>query len=290
MATENPSYSMEKTSAERRRERPHWVLDDAVYSIAALLLSVILIHSFWTLIIRPRAEAVLSQRVTVTNSSNVKAQVLQLRSVYVILKDSEQEVCVILGLWSLLLLGRQAQQTQKGRKLLDREYVKIADSQVVLPEDARVYSRPLEALPKEEQDGFLPRLLMVAYNRFGATRSVQDAAEAVRDECEFETASMDTKLSMVRFTAWAIPAVGFVGTVRGIGAALQEAQGAMGGDISGVTMGLGVTFNATLTALCSCIVVMFWMHQLQQYQDRLVLDARTYVDRQLLRKLRVVSK
>jgi biopolymer transport protein ExbB/TolQ len=190
----------------------------------------------------------------------------------------------------LLLLGRQAQQTQKGRKLLDREYVKIADSQVVLPEDARVYSRPLEALPKEEQDGFLPRLLMVAYNRFGATRSVQDAAEAVRDECEFETASMDTKLSMVRFTAWAIPAVGFVGTVRGIGAALQEAQGAMGGDISGVTMGLGVTFNATLTALCSCIVVMFWMHQLQQYQDRLVLDARTYVDRQLLRKLRVVSK
>ncbi len=92
---------------------------------------------------------------------------------------------------------------------------------------------------------------MVAYNRFGATRSVQDAAEAVRDECDFEVASMDTKLSMVRFTAWAIPAVGFVGTVRGIGAALQEAQGAMGGDISGVTMGLGVTFNATLTALVS---------------------------------------
>jgi biopolymer transport protein ExbB/TolQ len=290
MATENPTFTTEKTTAERRRERPHWVLDDAVYSIAALLLSVIIIHSIWTLIVRPRAEAVLSQRVTITNSSNVKAQVLQLRSVYVILKDYEQETCVILAMWSLLLLGRQAQQTQKGRTLLDRDYVKIADAQVVLPEDARVYSRPLEALPKDEQAGFLPRLLMVAYNRFGATRSVQDAAEAVRDECEFETASMDTKLSMVRFTAWAIPAVGFVGTVRGIGAALQEAQGAMGGDISGVTMGLGVTFNATLTALCCCIVVMFWMHQLQQYQDRLVLDARTYVDRQLLRKLRVVSK
>ena len=52
----------------KRRERPHWVLDDAVYSISALLLSVIVMHSIWTLIIRPRAEAVLSQRVTVTNS------------------------------------------------------------------------------------------------------------------------------------------------------------------------------------------------------------------------------
>jgi biopolymer transport protein ExbB/TolQ len=291
MATENAPLSMEKTTAEKRRERPHWVLDDAVYSISALLLSVIIIHSIWTLIIRPRAEAVLSQRITVTQAgSNVKAQVLQLRSVYVILKDHEQELCVILCLWSLLLLARQAQDTRLARQLLDRDYVKIGEGQVVLPEDARVYSRPLESLPPAEASRFLPRLLMVAYNRFGATRSVQDAAEAVRDECDFETAALDTKLSMVRFTAWAIPAVGFVGTVRGIGAALQEAQGAMGGDISGVTMGLGVTFNATLTALVSCIIVMFWMHQLQQFQDRLVLDCRSYVDRQLLRKLRVVSK
>jgi biopolymer transport protein ExbB/TolQ len=290
MATENAPLSIDKATAGRRTERPHWVLDDAVYSISALLLSVIIIHSIWTLIIRPRAEAVLSQRVVVTNSQNVKQQVLQLRSVYVILKDHEQEFCIILMMWSLLLLARQAHDTRLSRQLLDREYVKIGEGQVVLPEDARVYSRPLESMPKAEQDRFLPRLLMVAYNRFGATRSVQDAAEAVRDECDFEVASMDTKLSMVRFTAWAIPAVGFVGTVRGIGAALQEAQGAMGGDISGVTMGLGITFNATLTALVCCIVVMFWMHQLQQFQDRLVLDCRTYVDRQLLRKLRVVSK
>ena len=287
MATES-NLTLDKTAAAR--QRPHWVLDDAVYSISALLLSVIVMHSIWTLVIRPRAEAVLSQRITVVNKQDIKHQVIQLRSVYVILKDHEQELCVTLCMWALLLLGRQAWMTNKDRKLLDKDYVRLGEAQVVLPEDARVYSRPLENLPREEQDGFVPRLLMVAYNRFGATRSVQDAAEAVRDECDFEAASMDTKLSMVRFTAWAIPAVGFVGTVRGIGAALQEAQGAMGGDISGVTLGLGITFNATLTALVSCIIVMFWMHQLQQYQDRLVLDGRTYVDRQLLRKLRVVNK
>jgi biopolymer transport protein ExbB/TolQ len=290
MATENnPPYP--PAASDRRRDRPHWVLDDAVYSIAALLLSVIVIHSIWTLVIRPRAEAVLSQRIEMTQAgTNVKTQVLQLRSIYVILKDHEQELCITLMLWSLFLIARQGYETRKARQSLDRDYVKLGDGQVVLPEDARVYQRPLEALPREEQDNFLVRLLTVAYNRFGATRSVQDAAEAVRVECEFEAASMDTKLSMVRFTAWAIPAVGFVGTVRGIGAALQEAQGAMGGDISGVTMGLGITFNATLTALVCCIVVMFWMHQLQQYQDRLVLDGRTYVDRQLLRKMRVVAK
>ena len=120
MATENNApLSLDKT-AVKRMERPHWVLDDAVYSISALLLSVIVMHSIWTLIIRPRAEAVLSQRVTITNSSNVKAQVIQLRSVYVILKDHEQELCVILCMWSLLLLARQAYITQNDRKLLDK--------------------------------------------------------------------------------------------------------------------------------------------------------------------------
>ena len=65
------------------------------------------------------------------------------------------------------------------------------------------------------------------------------------------------------------------------------AQGALRGDISGVTLGLGITFNATLTALVSCIVVMFCLHQLQQAQDRLVLDARMYIDRRLIRNMRV---
>jgi hypothetical protein len=73
-----------------------------------------------------------------------------------------------------------------------------------------------------------------------------------------------------------------------MGAALQQAQSAVGGDITSVTLGLGVTFNSTLTALVMCIIVMFVMHQIQQAQDRFVLDARMYVDRRLIRQMRVV--
>jgi hypothetical protein len=60
---------------------------------------------------------------------------------------------------------------------------------------------------------------------------------------------------------------------RWSGAKLEEAQGALQGDVSGVALGLGVTVNATLTALVSSILVKFFLHQLQQAQDRLVLDA-----------------
>jgi biopolymer transport protein ExbB/TolQ len=261
---------------------------DALFSLAALLVSAILVQSLWATIIRPRAAAILAEPLVPQDQLKPGEIVTHnLRSPYVILKDYEQEAAVILMTWALALIAYQAAAVARNRRLLGKDYIDLGAGQVVLPDDARAYGRPIEALPREEQDMLLPRALMVALNRFGATRSVQDAAEAVRAECENELDRLDAQLSMVRFTAWAIPAVGFVGTVRGIGRALQEAQGALRGDISGVTQGLGITFNATLTALVCCIIVMFCLHQLQQAQDRLVLDARLYIDRRLIRNMRV---
>jgi biopolymer transport protein ExbB/TolQ len=294
---------------------------EAVFSVAALLISAIVIQTIYATVIRPRAAAILAEPVaapqeqahagqpeagtpaatpettpgatpsatpeTAPAATSATTPVRNLRSVFVILKDYEQEVALILATWALCLIGYQAGEVARNRRLLDKDYIELGEGRVVLPDDARAYGRPIEGLPRDEQEMLLPRALMVALNRFGATRSVQDSAEAVRAECENELDRLDAQLSMVRFTAWAIPAVGFVGTVRGIGRALQEAQGALHGDISGVTLGLGVTFNATLTALVACIIVMFFLHQLQQAQDRLVLDARMYIDRRLIRNMRV---
>jgi biopolymer transport protein ExbB/TolQ len=261
---------------------------EAIFSVAALLISAIAIQTIYATAIRPRAAAILAEPIVPQSQLKPGQPVTRnLRSVFVILKDYEQEVALILATWALCLIGYQAGEVTRNRRLLDKDYIELGEGRVVLPDDSRAYGRPIESLPRDEQEMLLPRALMVALNRFGATRSVQDAAEAVRAECENELDRLDAQLSMVRFTAWAIPAVGFVGTVRGIGRALQEAQGAIHGDISGVTLGLGVTFNATLTALVSCIIVMFFLHQLQQAQDRLVLDARMYIDRRLIRNMRV---
>jgi biopolymer transport protein ExbB/TolQ len=258
---------------------------DLLFSLGSLLVIAIVIQMFYATVIRPRAEVLLAAANKVDAAGNSDRS--NLRSVWVIVRDYEQEIAFILATWSIGLIIQQARAVGRDRKLLDNKYIDVDENHVVLPEDARAYARPLERLAPEEQDMFLPRALMVGLNRFGATKSVQDAAEAITDECEFEASRLDAHLSMVRFTAWAIPAIGFVGTVRGIGHALTEAQAALHGDISGVTLGLGVTFNATLTALSLSIVVMFCLHQLQQAQDRLVLDTRTYIDRGLIRHMRV---
>jgi biopolymer transport protein ExbB/TolQ len=157
----------------------------------------------------------------------------------------------------------------------------------ILPEDTREYVRQLEALPGPQQQSLVVRAAKAALARFGATRNVQDVSEAGHAVCAAEAERLDSELSMIRYIAWAIPAIGFIGTVRGIGNALAEAHKAVTGDISGVTEGLGVAFNSTLVALLLSLLLMFLLHYLQLAQERLVLDAETYLDNRLLRNLQV---
>ncbi|HHD56721.1 MAG TPA: MotA/TolQ/ExbB proton channel family protein, partial [Desulfobulbaceae bacterium] len=155
------------------------------------------------------------------------------------------------------------------------------------PEDVRELVRRLDEIPAGRRDFILPRALRSAIQRFGATRNVQDAATALNSVCDLEGERMESELSTIRYIAWAIPSVGFIGTVRGIGAALAQAPQAVEGDITGVTQSLGVAFNSTFIALVISIVLMFIIHQLQLMQERLVLDTETYGDHHLIARLRI---
>ncbi len=79
--------------------------------------------------------------------------------------------------------------------------------------------------------------------------------------------------------------MGFVGTVRGIGLALQGAELAVKGDTTAVTSGLGISFNSTLVALTLSILLMYILHEIQLAQERLVLDSENYVDEELVSRL-----
>jgi biopolymer transport protein ExbB/TolQ len=253
-----------------------------VFHMFALLISVILVHSIYLTVIRPNADAIiLEQRAAIeTNPDYIPEQ-----SFYVIVQDFEQESCLVLMLWAFSMLGYKSLAASRERKLLQQEFVPIAPGVKVLPEDAREYSRSIQALPDDERSLLLPRTLLSALGRFGATGSIQDVSSSAHTLIMTEADRLESELSMIRYIAWAIPSIGFIGTVRGIGAALAQAHRAVEGDISGVTESLGVAFNSTFIALLISIVLMFLIHQLQLSQERLVFETENYLDEHLIRHM-----
>ncbi|MEM9592944.1 MAG: MotA/TolQ/ExbB proton channel family protein [Acidobacteriota bacterium] len=255
-----------------------------VYQAASLILSLIVVHAVYVTIVRPRADAILADQIA---RMQADPDYVQERSLYVIVRDFEQEACFVLLFWALAILAYKGWASLREQRLLQVELVPVDEGTRILPEDSREYARQLEALPERQQRQLLPRALLTALQRFGVTRNIQDTSDTARALCEAESERLDSELAMVRYIAWAIPSVGFIGTVRGIGEALGQAHKAVEGDIAGVTQSLGVAFNSTFIALLISIVLMFVLHQVQLQQERLVHDAESYLDRHLIQHLRV---
>ena len=255
-----------------------------VFQALSLVVAAIIVHAVYVLVVRPKADAILGEERAMME---IDPSYVQERSVWVIIRDFEQETCIVLMLWAMAIMAYKGVLVAREHRLLEMDLVPVSEGTKILPEDAREYARQIQSLPDYQQRLLLPRSLLSALHRFRATRNIQDVSNTAHGVCDAESERLESELSMVRYIAWAIPSIGFIGTVRGIGEALGQAHKAVEGDIAGVTQSLGVAFNSTFIALLISIVLMFLLHQLQLQQERLVLDTETYLDHHLIQHLQV---
>ena len=254
-----------------------------VFQMFALIIAIIVVHAFYVSVIRPNAAQVIEEQ---NAAAAADPDYVRERRIPVLIKDLEQEACFILMFWALAIMGYKAVKIVAERRLLDVDLVPVADGMRILPEDTREFARQVQQLPDEQQRMLLPRALLNALRRFNSTHSIQDVSSSTNTICESEAERLESELSMIRYISWAIPSIGFIGTVRGIGEALAQADKAVQGDIAGVTQSLGVAFNSTFIALLISIFLMFLVYQLQLLQERLVFDTQAYCDDKLIRHMR----
>ncbi len=254
-----------------------------VFQLFALIIAVIVVHAFYVSVIRPNATEIIAEQ---NAAAAANPDYVRERRVSVLIKDLEQEACFILMFWALAIMGYKAVKIAGERRLLDVDLVPVAEGMRILPEDTREFARQVQQLPDDRQRMVLPRALLNALRRFASTHNIQDVSSSTHTIFESEAERLESELSMIRYISWAIPSIGFIGTVRGIGEALAQADKAVQGDIAGVTQSLGVAFNSTFIALLISIFLMFLVYQFQLTQERLVFDSEAYVDDKLIRHMK----
>ena len=253
-------------------------------TLVMLIATIVVVHGVYVSWVRP-----VGDELVAAEQARLKAdsEYVPKRSLLLTINAPEQEIEIIHFLWALLILGYKAVLVRRERQLLERELIHVPEGIKVLPEDAKDYARQLESLPAQDKPMLVVRALQRTLDRFSATRSIRDSAETSKSVCDSEADRLDSGLAMIRYIAWAIPAIGFIGTVRHIGDALLQAHKAVTGDISGVTSGLGIAFNATFVALLLTLILMFFLHQLQQSQEQFVHDTDHWIDQHLIRHMQV---
>lgn len=243
---------------------------------AALLLAASggAIHLLYVQVIRPRAEAAIeAARV---------AGVSTPREWTVILKDWEQEICLVLLVFCAIQILVRLWALASEQYLFGVDVLEAADEGAAPLADTL---DELETLPAAMSGTQLMGALKASLRRYRITGDVQNTSDAVQTSVEALGVRFEADNAMIRYIIWAIPSIGFVGTVRGIGQALSQADEALAGDIAGMTASLGTAFNSTLVALLASLVLMLLLHVLQRAQDRRLVDIQAYCEEFLLKRI-----
>ena len=198
----------------------------------------------------------------------------------VILKDWEQEICIILTIYCVVQIFIKLREITKEQYLFKVDL--FEDSEGSLQQDTLL---ELESLPEKISKTQLLETLKASLRRYQITGDVQNTSDAIQTSVDLLSLRLESENAMIRYIIWAIPSIGFIGTVRGIGQALSEADEALGGDITGMTASLGIAFNSTFVALLLSIVLMLLLHSLQRAQDRRLVDIQTYCEEFLVKRI-----
>lgn len=268
-----------------------------LFSVKGLIFSLGLIASFIFVgvlyggLIRPAAnKAALAQTYGLDGESSSYG-------IFIILKDYEQQVCLSLFVWGIMILVYKFIMVHSEAKTLTRFAPDSEDTQAEIDllcgarnisrERAETLSQAIDQKSESPdlKNKLLPYVMARGLERYHMTGNVPEATETIMGRLEVASEQQESELSMLRYLVWAIPSIGFIGTVRGIGVALHRADEALQGDISGVTNALGVAFNSTLVALIISIILMLLIHLLQGSQEGLILRLQTFCREQIIDKL-----
>lgn len=138
--------------------------------------------------------------------------------------------------------------------------------------------------------------ILIALSNLRNLGRVSDVDDILRSQAENDEAAMETSYHMLQGFVWAIPVLGFIGTVLG----LSQAIGAFGGvlatttDVSqlkpalqGVTVGLSVAFETTLHGLVGAMIIQLWLTALKVSEESFLDSCSEYCLRHVVGRLRL---
>lgn len=196
----------------------------------------------------------------------------------------EQAACYVCFVWAALILQSRYREALHQRTAFRMDLLPTEEGARILPEDARPLSRKLEHTTGR-RPFILANMIRLGLGKYAISKSATDVAEVVRNQADVELSRLVSGLATVQYLAWAIPAIGFVGTVRGLGGAFGADAPTIDAFTAQAKDQLKIAFDCTLVALLLSLALMYLLNVVQRSEETLVADAQEYCQEHLLLRL-----
>jgi biopolymer transport protein ExbB/TolQ len=196
----------------------------------------------------------------------------------------EQVACYVCFVWAALILQSRVREVWRQRTAFRMELLPTEEGARILPEDARPLARKVEMVTAK-RPFILANMIRLGLGKYAISKSATDVAEVVRNQADIEVSRLVSGMAVVHYLAWAIPAIGFVGTVRGLGGAFGADAPSIDAFTTQAKDQLKIAFDCTLVALLLSLVLMYLLNVVQRAEETLVVDAQEYCQEHLLLRL-----
>lgn len=205
---------------------------------------------------------------------------------------------VLFSGWSLAILFLKWRKLALQRRCLNLAVIPAENDFVLSPSTVdRVFDRMLELVDAPRQFVLFNRISIALSNLRNIGR-VSDVDLILRSQAESDEAVSESSYVLLNGFLWAIPILGFIGTVLGLSVAIGEFGNVMSASsgsadallpaLKNVTGGLGVAFDTTLEALVAALVIQILATFLKKSEQEFLDACGEYCTDNIVNRLKLL--
>ncbi len=207
--------------------------------------------------------------------------------------------CVFLGVWTLVILGLKWKKLGFQAKALDLSAVPQQADFLLTEESAKTVLQRIYNLVDHPRHFILFNRIERALSNLSHLGGVTEVSTLIKGQAENDENQMASSYTMLNGLVWAVPVIGFIGTVRGLSVAignfsetLQSSSdlAAIKTNLQGVTGGLSTAFETTFVALIIALIIQLSITFMQQKETAFLDECNDYCHSNVISKLRSVLK
>lgn len=202
---------------------------------------------------------------------------------------------VFLSFWSaaIILIKKLKLNVQRKALLIN---IRPADPNFILTQQtAAEIIANINAAVEDPQHFVLFDRIQRALSNLHNLGNITAAAECLNNQAANDRSVLSSSYTVLRGFIWAIPVLGFIGTVVGLASAVGGfgavvSKGAeletLKSSLAGVTSGLSVAFETTLIALVAALIVQLFMTFLMSDEERFLDECDEYCHKNIISRIK----
>lgn len=207
-------------------------------------------------------------------------------------------VIVLLTAWSLLILLFKALKLMAQKRALRVRIVPDDPMFILSPHNVEHILEGLFERVDRPRDFTLFNRIQLALSNLRNMKRVGDVGDVLDSQANTDEAMMESGYTIVRGLVWAVPVLGFIGTVIGLSVAIGEFGGVLSKAdnmetlrpaLQGVTGGLAVAFETTLQGLLGALVIQLILTFVRRAEEGFLDDCKDYCQRHIVSRLRLAD-